>query len=86
MFQVEFTPSPRVLKGLDEIAGYLRISRRTACRWVHQHALPAMQSPAGTYITTTSLIDLWIIAVTETQRGWKIRETPSVSLDEKGGG
>jgi hypothetical protein len=27
--------------------------------------LPAMQTPAGTWITTTSLIDLWIVAASE---------------------
>ena len=29
-FTVEFTPSPRILRGLDEIAAYLKVHRRTA--------------------------------------------------------
>jgi hypothetical protein len=68
MTQVEFTPSPRILRGLDQIAGYLQISRRTACRWIESQALPAMRSPAGTYMTSTALVDLWIITVWENQR------------------
>ena len=68
MIEVQFTPSPRVLHGLDEIGRYLRVSRRTAFRWIHELAIPAMQTPAGTWITTTSLIDLWIIAASQVRR------------------
>jgi hypothetical protein len=60
--EIEFTPSTRVLRGLDEIAAYLKVSRRTAQRWVHNNWLPALLGPSNTYITTTSLLDLWLIA------------------------
>ena len=69
MFEVQFTPSTRVLSGLDAIGRYLHVSRRTAWRWIQELAVPAMQTPAGTWITTTSLIDLWILAVWDQQRG-----------------
>jgi hypothetical protein len=62
MQQVYFTPSPRTLRGLDQIAAYLQVHRRTAWRWVHEYGLPAMQTPAGTWMTTTTLVDLWILA------------------------
>jgi excisionase family DNA binding protein len=60
--EVEFTPTPRTLKGLTQIAAYLQISKRTAYRWIASYSLPAMQTPAGTWLTTTSLVDLWILA------------------------
>jgi excisionase family DNA binding protein len=75
--KIEFTPSPRILRGLDEIAHYLRVSRRTAWRWVRDHQLPAMRYPSREYMTTTSLLDLWILAWCNTQ--WARR-----TLDELG--
>lgn len=60
--EVEFTPSPRTLVGLDQIGRYLQVHRRTAGRWIHEYGLPAMQTPAGTWMTTTGLIDLWVLA------------------------
>jgi hypothetical protein len=64
--EVEFTPSTRVLRGLDDIAAYMKVSRRTVFRYIHKYGLPAMN--LGVYITTTSLIDLWIIAANSAQR------------------
>ena len=66
MLEVEFTPAPRVLRGLDAIAAYLHVSRATAHRYIENYALPAMR--LSCYITTTSLIDLWIITVWSHQR------------------
>jgi|RhiMetdeSRZDD1v2_1073273.scaffolds.fasta_scaffold78502_6 hypothetical protein len=63
MLEVEFTPAPRVLVGLAEIAAYLRISPRTAQRWIEKAALPALRGPSNKYRTTTSMIDLWLISV-----------------------
>jgi excisionase family DNA binding protein len=60
--EVEFTPTPRTLKGLTQIAAYLQISKRTAYRWIASYSLPAMQTPARTWMTSTSLIDIWILA------------------------
>jgi Helix-turn-helix domain len=73
--EVEFTPSPRTLKGLDQIAAYLQVSRRTAWRWIDRHALPAMQTPARTWMTTTSLIDLWIISANSLRHGRRTSNT-----------
>jgi hypothetical protein len=67
-FDVEFTPSTRILRGLDEIAACLKVHRRTAWRWIRDCGLPAMQAPSGTWQTSTSLIDLWIIAASKAQR------------------
>jgi hypothetical protein len=83
MLEVQFTPSTRVLTGLDAIGRYLHVSRRTAFRWVHEHCLPAMQTPAGTWITTTSLVDLWIVAASQVRwarqkRGPLPDEAPTV--------
>ena len=68
MHQIHFTPSTRILRGLDEIGAYLKVHRRTAWRWIKDYDLPAMQAPNGTWQTSTSLIDLWIIAVSKAQR------------------
>jgi predicted site-specific integrase-resolvase len=62
-----WVPLTCILHGLDEIARYLHVSRRTARRWI-QDGLPAMQTPADTWITTASLIDLWILEVARYQR------------------
>ena len=64
--EVEFTPSTRVLRGLDQIAAYLHVSRSTAYRYVENYGLPAMR--LSCYVTTTSLIDLWIISVRSAQK------------------
>jgi excisionase family DNA binding protein len=57
-----YVPLTCILCGLEEIGAYLRVHRRTAYRWIHDYALPAMQTPAGTWITSPTLIDAWIIA------------------------
>ena len=71
MPEVELTPLTCILHGLDEIARYLRVHRRTAWRWIHDYGLPAMQTPAGTWITSPALIDLWILACNRVQVGAK---------------
>ena len=62
MPEIEVIPSTCILHGLEEIARYLRVHPRTVRRWIHDYALPAMQTPAGTWITSPTLIDAWIIA------------------------
>lgn len=76
-FHVEFTPSTRILRGLDEIAAYLKVHRRTAWRWIKDYDLPAMQAPSGTWFTSTSLIDLWIIAASKAQRQARTGKRPA---------
>jgi hypothetical protein len=71
---VHFKLDDHVLSNLDNIAAYLQVSRRTASRWVHDFGLPAMQTPAGTWITTTRLIDQWILAVAKVQEEERKRE------------
>jgi len=54
-FHVEFTPSTRILRGLDEIGAYLKVHKRTAWRWIMDYGFPAMQAPNGTWFSSTSL-------------------------------
>jgi len=68
MIEIEFTPSTRVLRGLDEIAEYLKVSVRTVRRWIQGSALPAIRGPSDAYMTTTSLIDLWILAINKIEQ------------------
>jgi hypothetical protein len=84
MFEVQFTLSTRVLVGLEAIGRYLHVHHRTAWRWVHEHGLPAMQTPAGTWQTSTSLIDLWIIAASKAQRQARTGKALGASLDYGG--
>jgi len=83
MQEVKFTLGSRLLHGLDEIGGYLRVHRRTAWRWIHEQALPAMQTPAGTWITSTHLIDLWILAANQVQMEAKRKEKHFKDLIER---
>ena len=82
MQQVYFTPDTRTMVGLDQIAQYLQVHRRTAWRWVHEYGLPAMQTPAGTWMTTTSLIDLWIVACSNTRTHPRVVENIGKGLVE----
>jgi hypothetical protein len=68
-----WVPLTCILHGLDEIARYLHVSRRTARRWI-QDGLPAMQTPANTWITSPALIDLWILEVARYQRDLEKRK------------
>jgi hypothetical protein len=77
MQQVYFTPTTRVLRGLDESAAYLKVHRRTAWRWIRDYDLPAMQAPSGTWFTSTNLIDLWIIAAGKAQRAARTGKRPT---------
>jgi Helix-turn-helix domain len=81
--EVEFTPSTRVLRGLDEIAAYLKVSRRTAQRWVNSGWLLAFKGPFNAYMTTTSLLDLWIISAWECERKARNGEG-SVNVEDEG--
>jgi hypothetical protein len=80
MLDIQFTPSPRILRGLDEIGRYLKVSRRTVGRWLRELSLPAMQGPSGAYMTSTALIDIWIIAVWNEQLKVRTGQPPSLPL------
>jgi hypothetical protein len=81
MQRVYFTPDTRVLRGLDEIGLYLKVHWRTAWRWIKDYDLPAMQAPSGTWQTSTSLMDLWIIAASKAQRQARTGKAPVEDLD-----
>jgi hypothetical protein len=81
--EIKFKLADQVLHGLDGIAHYLHVSRRTARRWIDTIGLPAMQTPAGTWITTTRLIDQWILAVSELQQEARKRENHFQTLIEQ---
>ena len=76
---VEFEPSTTLLRGLEEIARYLKVSRRTAWRWIKDYGLPAMQSPGRVWLTTTSLIDLWILSCRSIQLRRSLRDVEGES-------
>jgi len=48
---------------MDQIARYLKVSPRTVSRWIHDHGLLVVQGPSAAYWTSTSLIDLWLLAL-----------------------
>jgi Helix-turn-helix domain len=54
-------PYTCILYGLEAIAAYLHVSPRTVRRWIDRCALPVMQAPRGTWITSPTLIDSWIL-------------------------
>ena len=56
------THSDYFLEGIPAIARALGKSPATTWRWIHHHALPAMKTPAGTWFTSYSLLDQWILA------------------------
>jgi hypothetical protein len=69
MDDLRFTPSTHILRGLDEIAAYLKVTRRTAWRYINSYGLPALKlGPYMPYITSPSLIDMWIIAARSARR------------------
>ncbi len=61
------TTTARTLWGLEEIGAYLRIHPLTACRWIKKRGLPAAQMYKGKWLTSTSLLDHWIITMRQIQ-------------------
>ncbi len=55
-------PAPSgVLVGLATIGGEFHRSRWTVARWIKLHDFPAARLPDGSWFTTPSLIDNWLI-------------------------
>ena len=81
--EVQFSLADHVLWGLDDIARYMHVSRRTVRRWIDDISLPAAQTPAGTWITTTHLIDQWILAMNQAQMEAKRKERHFQDLIER---
>ncbi len=61
------TTGPRVLWGAEQIGEYLGVHRLTAWRWIKKRGLPAAQMHKGKWLTTTSLIDHWIVTMRQIQ-------------------
>ena len=61
------TPTPRsqngsILVGLDAIGRLFGRSRDTIRRWVYYEDFPACQLPDGSWTTSFSLIDEWLMS------------------------
>ncbi len=52
----------RMIFGLRDIGEVLHRSPRTISRWIDEQGLPACKLPNGNWITSTALIDTWIMA------------------------
>ena len=59
------TPGGPILVGLDAIGAAFQRSRWTIRRWISEHGFPAAQLPDGTWATTNSLIDRWLLSRAE---------------------
>ena len=51
-----------LITGLDEIGIYVGRHRNTVAQWIRVHGFPASRLPNGRYVTSTALIDSWILA------------------------
>ncbi len=60
-------PWPEVLRGVMEIAAYLRVHPETAGRWIREGRLPAPSDGKGRRWTTKGVIDRWAILTYRTQ-------------------
>ncbi len=58
-------PANPILIGLDDIGAAFQRSRWTIRRWISEHGFPAAQLPDGTWVTTNSLIDRWLLSRSE---------------------
>ena len=60
------TPTPGgPVVGLDAIGQLFGRTRWTIRRWISEHGFPAAQLPDGTWVTTNSLIDRWLLSRAE---------------------
>lgn len=57
-----------VLSGVRSICRYLHIGHETFYRWTTQERFPAAFSPDCRWLTSTTLIDEWILARVEAQQ------------------
>ena len=49
-----------ILEGMPAIGKYVNRHPITVFYWIHKFGLPAMKSPKGRWMTSTTLIDGWI--------------------------
>jgi hypothetical protein len=51
-----------LLYGMPKICAYMGCSDTTLRSWVRKHAFPAAKMPNGAWVTSTELIDRWILS------------------------
>jgi hypothetical protein len=64
-----------VISGVRSICRYLHIGPATFYGWIRAHGFPATRTPEGRWITSTALIDGWILARVESQKLTREAET-----------
>lgn len=64
-----------VLSGVRSICRYLHIGPATFYGWTCEHGFPATRTPEGRWLTSTALIDGWILARVEGQKLTRETET-----------
>ena len=69
--EIDYQVDQRILLGIDAIAAYLKCSNSTVRRYIERLGLPAMQRADATYMTSTGLLDQWILTVWSYQRQHK---------------
>lgn len=57
-----------VISGVRNICAFLRIGHATLYGWIRAHGFPATRTPEGRWLTSTALIDRWILARVEAQK------------------
>ncbi len=60
-----------VVVGLEAIGALFERSRHTIRRWIEHEGFPACQLPNNQWVTTQRLIDNWLAARVEEQKGRK---------------
>jgi len=55
-------PDRTLIQGLSAVTKYTGYSLSTIRRWAKHHAFPIGKLPDGSWITSTELIDRWILA------------------------
>ncbi len=50
-----------IVIGLDAIGGLFGRSRWAVARWIRSEGFPAARLPDGTWFTTPTLIDAWVL-------------------------
>ena len=53
--------STEIVVGLDAIGNLFGRSRWAVARWIRNAGFPAARLPDGTWFTTPSLIDAWVL-------------------------
>ena len=61
-----------VFVGLEAIGALFERSRHTIGRWIVNEGFPACQLPNNQWVTTQRLIDDWLAARVEIQKGRKV--------------